>query len=178
MSLLGSLLVASPTMRDANFAGTVVLVCAHEQEGALGVVLNRPTELPVAEHLPEWSGRVAPPAVVFVGGPMQVEVAIAIATTAGDVAEWTAVVGDAGIIDVSSVPADASIARARVFAGYAGWDAAQLEAEVIAGDWLVVPATRDDPFDPDPAGLRRRVLARQTDNTRFYTSFPDDPRLN
>lgn len=178
MSFVGKLLVASPMMGDPNFVGGVVLVCAHDPEGALGVLLNRPTELAVADHLPEWGDRVVPPSVVFLGGPVQVEVAVGIATAGAALADWTAVVGDTGMIDLSSVASGTTVGRARVFAGYAGWGAGQLEAEVGAGDWLVVPAHPDDPFDADPAGLRRRVLARQADSKRFYADYPADPRLN
>jgi putative transcriptional regulator len=178
MGLVGSLLVASPLMGDANFAGGVVLVCAHDPDGALGLLINRPTEMAVADHLPEWRQQVADPPVVFLGGPVQVDVAIGIATADAALSDWTAVVGDTGMIDVASMPAEAAVHRVRVFAGYAGWGAGQLESEIDGGDWLVVPAHPDDAFDPDPAGLRRRVLARQTDATRLYADYPGDPRLN
>ena len=177
MSLVGQLLIASPMLADANFADGVVLICVHDPEGAVGVVLNRPTELAVAEHLPDWGDAAVPPAVVFLGGPVQIEVAIGIATLASGVTEWTAVVGDTGVIDLGSV-SSGLVGRARIFAGYAGWGEGQLDAEVTRGDWIVVPADPDDPFDADPTGLRRRVLSRQTDATRFYADYPDDPGLN
>lgn len=178
MSFVGSLLVASPLMRDPNFAHRVVLVCAHDGEGALGVVVDHPTELTVADHLPDWADRVGSPGVVFLGGPVQVDVIVGIATVMDATDDCTTVIGDTCIIDLSSVAPDTAVRRARVFAGYAGWGAGQLESEIAAGDWIVVPAHPDDAFDPDPAGLRRRVLLRQPDHTRLYADFPGDLHLN
>src|SRR5881394_3626132 len=75
-SLVGHLLVATPSLRDPNFERTVVLLVAHEDGGALGVVLNRATEVPVSEVLESWAALAGEPAVVFEGGPVQPEAAI------------------------------------------------------------------------------------------------------
>jgi putative transcriptional regulator len=177
MSLVGRLLIAAPNMFDENFVRAVVLICAHDENGALGVVLNRPTEIPVVDHLPEWVEAAASPPVVFLGGPVQVEVAVGLATSQSVIEEWTPVVGDTGLIDLSTC-SPGSVIRARVYAGYTGWGAGQLESEVDRADWLVVAAHADDPFDDDPPSLRRRVLARQSDSIRLYANYPEDPRLN
>jgi len=178
MSYAGHLLVASPALNDPNFAHTVVLVCAHdEDEGALGVVLNRPTALALTEHLPEWSSAAATPAVLFIGGPVQIDVALGLGTRVGPIEDWVDVVGDAGLVDLASVDPGA-IHRLRVFAGYAGWGQGQLDAEVARGDWFVVDALPTDPFTTDPGSLRRDVLRRQGDPLRLYADYPADPRFN
>jgi putative transcriptional regulator len=178
MSYAGHLLVATPALADPNFAQTVVLVCVHdEEEGALGVVLNRPTGLAITEHLPEWASLAVAPAVLFLGGPVQVDVALGLGTRVGPIDDWTAVVGDAGIVDLASVDPD-HVGALRVFAGYAGWGEGQLDAEVDRGDWFVVEADPADPFTPDPGRLRRDVLRRQGDPLRLYADYPADPRFN
>ncbi|MDX1384193.1 MAG: YqgE/AlgH family protein, partial [Thermoanaerobaculia bacterium] len=159
-SLKGTLLIASPVMMDPNFAGSVVLVCVHDDEGSVGLVLDRPTELSVADHLPAWARHATPPRVVFLGGPVNVEMAIGVGEAHSELTGWSPVVGTTGLIDLEAAePAD--VGRLRVFAGYAGWSAGQLDAEVAALDWVVVPAHPDDPFAEDPAVIRQRALARK-----------------
>src|SRR5439155_8820672 len=128
----GRLLVATPLLTDPNFDRTVVLMLEDNDEGALGLVLNRPSELVVEEPLPDWADLSAPPPVVFVGGPVSVSSVIALArrTQAPDELDetWTAVLGPIGVLDLT---ADATLLQAvvgdvRVFAGYAGWGAEQL----------------------------------------------------
>lgn len=177
MSLVGSLLVASPVMGDPNFTGSVVLVCAHDDDGAVGLVLDRPTGLPIAEHIPAWAASAANPAVVFLGGPVQMEMAVGLGEADATTAGWSPVVGTTGLIDFED--ADPSqVGRIRVFAGYAGWSAGQLDEEVASLDWIVVGAHPDDAFAPDPAGIRHRALVRRGGLFPAYDHFPDDPRLN
>ena len=179
-SLAGKLLVATPELVDPNFFRTVVLIVEHDDvEGALGVVLNRPSDAQVAEYLPEWASYTAPP-VVHVGGPVTPDVAIGIVDTPVEPPEsWTPVVGDIGLFDLSTSPAEVGgVVRARVFAGYAGWVAGQLEAELLVRSWFVVDAAADDVFTDDPAGLWRRVLRRQQGPLSWYADYPPDPALN
>jgi len=171
------LLVATPVMEDPNFAEAVVLVCAHDEEGTVGLVLDRPTAIPVDDHLPRWAERAAAPSVVFLGGPVQMDVAIGIADGNATVPGWTEVIGTSGLIDLETGDRDAP-GRVRIFAGYAGWAAGQLEHELSALDWIVVSGHPDDPFDPDPEGLRRRALHRKGGLFPAYLQYPDDPALN
>jgi putative transcriptional regulator len=171
------LLIATPVMGDPNFVGSVVLVCAHDDDGAVGVVLDNPTELRVDDHLLEWAGNVPEPGLVFLGGPVQIEMAIGLGEGDASIAGWTPVVGGTGLVDFEDADPGA-IGRVRVFAGYAGWSAGQLEAEVAALDWIVVAAHPDDPFDPDPDGLRRRALVRKGGLFPAYDTYPADPGLN
>ncbi|MEX1208674.1 MAG: YqgE/AlgH family protein [Acidimicrobiia bacterium] len=177
MSLVGNLLIATPVMGDPNFVDTVVLVCAHDEAGAVGVVLDRPTGIAVEDHLPDWSANAADPAMVFLGGPVQVEVAIVVAEGDATVSGWTPVVGTAGLIDLEGSDPD-SIGRVRVFAGYSGWGAGQLESEIASLDWIVVPAHPDDAFAADPSGIRARALHRKGGLYPAYLQYPDDPALN
>src|SRR5215471_1940259 len=125
-SLVGHLLVATPNLRDPNFERTVVLLVAHEEGGALGVVLNRATEVAVGEVLGEWGGIASEPSVVFEGGPVQPEAAICLArvrSSSGETKGFSRVDGPIGTVDLSSDP-DAmreQLVEVRVFAGYAGW---------------------------------------------------------
>ncbi len=179
--LAGKLLVASPMLADPNFFRTVVLVCEHTDEGALGVVLNRQSGADVGEFLPAWTEHLVEPGVVFVGGPVQREVAVGVARVGlAEPAEgWTPVLGDMGLLDLGGSPLDVpDLKGLRVFSGYAGWGPGQLDAEVADDDWFVVAAEPDDPFRDDPATLWRRVLRRQRGNLRLYADFPPHPSLN
>ena len=170
--LAGRLLVAAPTLIDPNFYRTVVLMLQHDEEGAVGVVLNRPSDEEVAAHLPDWSGALAVPPVVFVGGPVQPEVAIGLVDTEGE----SSVLGGVGVADLAAGPPDG--VRARIFSGYAGWGPGQLEAELDERAWIVVEADQGDVFDSDPERLWSRVLRRQPGILRMLATYPIDPALN
>lgn len=177
----GRLLVATPLLDDPNFARAVVLVLEHGGEGAFGVVLNRPTDVTVAEAVPDWESVAAAPAVVFGGGPVSPESVIALArgrATGGD--GWIPVLGDLGTVDIGRDPADvgAEVHSLRIFVGYAGWAAGQLEAEIDVGAWFVVDARTDDAFTTKPAELWRRVLRRQRGRLAMFAWYPTDPETN
>ena len=185
-SLKGRLLVASPLMGDPNFERTVVFMLEHGEPGAVGLVLNRPSELEVAEPLPGWSRFAAHPAVVFVGGPVTPSGAICVARIAedavgveGKAAEgWTQVVGQLGVFDLELDPdvAGGPIEELRLFGGYAGWGEGQLEGELAEHAWIVVDSEPTDPFTSDPEGLWKAVLRRQPGRERLLAWFP--PRLS
>jgi putative transcriptional regulator len=177
----GILLVASPALVDPNFYRAVVLLLEYDEDGAVGVVLDRPLELDVDEHLPAWHDYLAPPHRVFEGGPVQRETAIGVAhrPAAEAVETWRPVLGGVGLVDVSLEPADiGEIEEARIFAGYAGWGAGQLDMELAVGSWFPVEGMRDDVFDPVPASLWRRVLRRQHPHIARYADYPTDLRSN
>jgi putative transcriptional regulator len=179
----GRLLVATPLLTEPTFSRTVVQLLQHtEQDGALGVVVNRPTEAPLADVLPGWALLAPDPVVVFGGGPVQPSVAICLGRLSlGAVEEPSCVpVPGApwlGTLDLDLDPAD-PVQEVRVFSGYAGWSAGQLEAEVEEGGWWVVDALPGDCFSSRPELLWRQVLRRQPMPLLLAASYPDDPTLN
>ena len=182
-TLTGRLLVATPSLEDPNFDRTVVLLLQHDDvDGAMGLVLNRPSGLPLEEELGDWGELAAPPGEVFIGGPVQPEVAIALGwlEPGREVPEGVQPVMDGlGVVDLRRSPADVPGLRAvRVYAGYAGWAAGQLEGEIATGSWFTLDADPADPATADPDGLWRDVFRRQSDRLRMLATFPDDPSLN
>jgi putative transcriptional regulator len=174
----GKLLVATPDLRDPNFSRTVVLMLEHGTEGALGVVLNRPIELRVAEVLPDWADLTAAPACLFVGGPVAPTSVIGLGRGEGPLFET--LFDGLGTLDLDLDP-DAYapvITGLRVFVGYAGWSPGQLELELAAGGWLVLALDPSDPFTPDPSRLWQQVLRRQGGRTAMFASAPEDPSTN
>lgn len=183
MNLTGQLLVATPSLRDPTFHRTVVLLLDHGVDGGLGVVLNRPLDVDVEAVLPPWQPWVTAPGRLFQGGPVSLDSALGLVGVPGDGPEPTGVRrinGSLGLIDLDTDPVDvvSVLSGVRVFAGYAGWSAGQLEREIEEGSWYVVDSEPRDPFVDEPEQLWRSVLRRQTGELAFVASFPDDPDLN
>lgn len=177
MSLRGRLLVATPGLVDLNFAHTVVLLLEHsEEEGALGVVLNRPSPVTLAEAIPDWASVASHPPVVFIGGPVQRQAIVALARGVLDPDAFQPVLDTVGVVDLGRDPDTVGVVEdLRVFSGYAGWAPGQLEQELELGGWWVVDSHPDDPFDADPERLWGRAVRRQGG---VYRHFPDDVRAN
>jgi putative transcriptional regulator len=186
----GRLLVATPVLGDPNFRRTVVLIVEHEEEqGTLGVVLNRPTEVPVGQVLEPWTDLATTPSVVFSGGPVAPTSALALALVPGtdEPIGWHPLDGPPakamsrlGLVDLDAPPGLLSdaIARLRVYAGYAGWGAGQLQAEIDEGAWYVLPADPVDAFSADPVKLWPAILRRQGGELAYVATYPDDPSQN
>lgn len=179
-SLRGQLLIAGATLPDPNFSRTVVLVCEHAEDGALGIVLNRPGELAVEEAAPELVAIAGDDAVIDSGGPVQPEALLVLAEFDDPLLAGLPIVGDVGLIgDGHTIEELApAIRRARVFAGYAGWGPGQLDAELARDDWFVAPAGVDDIFNPDADELWARVLSRKGAHYALVARMPVDPRVN
>lgn len=182
-SLKGKLLVATPALREPTFGKTVIVLLEHGAEaGALGVVVNRPTDVPVADVVPPVADLVSPPDVLFAGGPVSPQTAIALAnTTPAARGEGLApVIPPLATVDLDADPAllAASLRSLRVFSGYAGWSPGQLEAEIAEGSWYVIESLPDDPFVADPSQLRAVVLRRQGWPLAAAAHSPLDPALN
>ncbi len=187
--LAGRLLVATPVLADPNFRRTVILVVEHEpREGTLGVVLNRPTDVPVGRVLEPWSDLVTDPPLVFRGGPVAPDSALALALVPGndEPLGWhpldgaPAVMSRLGLVDLDTPPdlLTAAIKQLRVYAGYAGWGPGQLKAEIAEGAWYVLPAEPADAFSGEPGTLWSAVLRRQGGEIAFTATYPDDPTQN
>lgn len=171
-SLRGQLLIAAPALFDW-FRRSVVLVLAHGEEGAMGVVLNRTTDTRVADAVPALA-ELAGEEVVRLGGPVSPESVVALAEFE-DVGEaGTAVVGGLGTLDPDA--ANASLLRLRVYAGYAGWGAGQLDGELEQGAWIVESASPEDPFRN--GDLWSDVLRRKGAGYSVMATMPADPSLN
>jgi putative transcriptional regulator len=177
-SLQGHLLVSSPALVDPNFRRTVVLIAHHDEDGAMGLVLTRPSEVKVADAVPALEVLAESDAVVSVGGPVQPEAFMVLAEF-DDLDEAAApIIGSIGFMPAEAEPEELSIRRMRVFAGYAGWGAGQLEAELDEPSWIVVPAEPGDAFADDPDELWRTVLERKGGKYALIASMPFDPTLN
>lgn len=179
-SLKGKLLIASPTLVDGNFARAVVLIAEHGEEGAMGLILNRPSEAMVAESVEELGDVVGAGETVYVGGPVQTDAVMVLAEFDEPKLAAALVVADVGFL-----PAEADLAelsgrtrRARVFAGHAGWGPGQLESELEEGSWIVADADADDAFDDDPEDLWGVVLERKGGPYALLARIPDDPSVN
>ena len=177
-SLQGKLLVSSPALVDPNFRKTVVLITHHDDEGAMGLVLSRPSEVPAEEAVPALGGLPGAADPVFVGGPVQPEAFMALAEFEDVDESAAAIFGDVGFMPAEAEPADLDVRRMRLFAGYAGWGPGQLEAELAEPSWIVVTAEASDPFANDPDELWREVIHRKGGPFSLMENMPFDPGLN
>ncbi len=178
--------MATPALEDPNFHHTVLVMLAFSAaEGALAVVLNRPNEVPVDVILPGWGDLASAPSSLFVGGPVGRDSLIGLAERKDGVAQledgFSAVAeGRLGTVDLHRQPYEMApgVARLRIFTGHSGWAAGQLEGELAAGGWLVLPRTDDDVFTADPDGLWKRVLRRQGGRIAMYANAPPNLSMN
>jgi putative transcriptional regulator len=191
--LAGYLLVATPRLADPNFSRRVVLVLDHGELGALGIVLDRPGGVGVGELMPQWEAWATAPSELFTGGPVGRNALIGlvrlhsrqVADEGGPLCPegWKLLVDGerpVGTVDLGAdpTPVAGGFVGVRLFSGYAGWDAGQLEAEIEEGSWYIVTAEERDPISADPEGLWRRVLRRQGGALAVVSGFPEDPAMN
>ncbi len=178
-SVRGQLLIAGPTLLDPNFHRTVVLMVEHSPEGALGLVLNRPSESNVREVVSELEEVLTADSPVFVGGPVQPGGLIVLARFPEPEAAALVSFADVGILQ-ADVPLDdpPDLLAARAFAGHAGWGPGQLDDELERGDWILEPATVDDAFTEDPHELWSAVLTRKGGSYALVARMPPDPSVN
>jgi len=179
----GRLLIATPMLVDPNFDHTVVLLLDLDDTGALGVVLNRPSQVPVLTILPDWHDRVPEPDVIFQGGPVATDSALAVAYVNGPDEEpigFRRVFDSTGIVDLDT-PAElltSIVVGMRIFAGYAGWGPGQLQAELEEGSWITVDSAHHDVFGAAPDRLWSTVLRRQPGELAWLSTMPIDPTHN
>lgn len=185
VSYAGKLLVAGPELLDPNFYRTVVLICLHDEEGAFGLVLNRPLEERIVDHLPAWGEWASAPPVFFQGGPVDPTSIVGLGRARDAEAFSIPVSADGvsrgiGLLNLGREPGDwmEAVDAVRIFAGYAGWGAGQLEAEVAQNAWFVVDALSGDPFTAMPESLYRDVLRRQPGELAMFAFLPADPSVN
>lgn len=167
--MAGRLLIAAPGLEDPNFGGAVVYVIDHDDNGAVGVVINQPTETPIALHFEALAGYVSAPDVFFVGGPVAPDTVVGV----GRVGERLT------IVDLDAVTnGDVVVDGLRLFAGYSGWGSRQLDTELLRNDWIVVEGFDGDVFAPRPEDLWREILRRQGGAVARLSLYPDSPMVN
>ena len=179
----GRLLLAGPGLEDPNFRRTVVFMVEHNDDGALGLVLNRPSPIDLAEAIPHWADLAAEPAAVFVGGPVEQGSVIGLGHVVVDETPpgLTPIRGGIAALDLDADPVRlvGDLAGVRLFSGYAGWGPGQLDDEIALGGWLIVDAEAGDITTTHPDDLWRTVLARQPDpDLALLALFPDDLSAN
>jgi putative transcriptional regulator len=154
----GQLLIANPTLMDPNFRHSVVLICEHNDQGTLGLILNRPTDVLLSEALPALSILKATSYVLFWGGPVQQSTVLMLFRLTQVPTEpkevMTGVYLGAGPDTLTQVITQPNPTETfRAYAGYAGWAVGQLEHEMAMGSWALVSGDGSTIFDRDPSTL-------------------------
>jgi putative transcriptional regulator len=179
-SARGQLLIAGPTLLDPNFWRTVVLVIEHNDEGALGLVLNRSSETTVGDAVPQLEELVDLEERLFIGGPVQPAAVIVLAEFEDPDDAALIAFDDIGVLGTGSSPEPvaAGVRTGRAFVGHAGWGPSQLDDELERGDWILEQARREDAFSRRPERLWSEVLTRKGGSYALVARMPPDPTLN
>ena len=177
-SARGQLLIAGPTLLDPNFWRTVVLVVEHNEEGALGLVLNRPSETVVSDAVPELAELIDGDKLLYIGGPVQPAAVVVLARFEDPSDSALIAFDDVGVLASGDPNEDAGVIEGRAFVGHAGWGAGQLDAEIQRGDWILEPAQRGDAFSESPRDLWASVLTRKGGSYALVARMPPDPSSN
>jgi putative transcriptional regulator len=179
-SVRGQLLVAGPALLDPNFWRTVVLIVEHNDEGALGLVLNRPSETSVGEAVPQLSELLDPTQQLFIGGPVQPSAVIVLAEFEDPTDAALIAFDDVGVLGTgpSEEELTAGIRAGRAFLGHAGWGPGQLDGELERGDWILEPAQLEDAFSIEARRLWSEVLTRKGGSYALVARMPADPSMN
>jgi putative transcriptional regulator len=179
-STRGQLLIAGPTLVDPNFWRTVVLIVDHSDEGALGLVLNRPSETTVGEAVPALGELVDPDQALYIGGPVQPSSVMVLAQLEDPDDAALISFADVGVIGTGTDPDQppAGVRQGRAFVGHSGWGPGQLDSELGRGDWITTPARLTDAFTPEPRELWPEVLTRMGGSYALVARMPPDPSVN
>jgi putative transcriptional regulator len=172
-SLRGKLLIAAPSLFD-YFRRSVILVLEHTDEGAMGVVLNRRSETRVSEVVPALAALPGAEEAVYVGGPVAPGSVVALGEFDDPAEAGTHVTGSLGTLDPDRP--SPSLQRLRVYAGYAGWSAGQLDEELEEGAWIVERADAEDPFTE--GDIWSEALRRKGGEYSLLATMPGDPSVN
>jgi putative transcriptional regulator len=177
-SARGHLLVAGPTLLDPNFWRTVVLVVEHSDEGALGLVLNRPSETVVSDAVPELEDLIDGDELLYIGGPVQPAAVVVLARFEDPSDSALIAFEDVGVLASDESTESANIVEGRAFVGHAGWGSGRLDSEIERGDWILEPARRGDAFTESPQDLWASVLTRKGGSYALVARMPPDPSSN
>lgn len=158
----GNFLIASRTLRDPNFVQSVILLLEYGSEGAMGIIINRPTQMALSSMLPEIESLEQRPDTVWLGGPVSRWQMILLMRSEQELEGSRKVFEDvyfsaSRVVLESLVDEDVEF---RVYAGYAGWSAGQLEQEMTRGGWLILPGDAAMVFDEAPDELWQELVQR------------------
>ncbi|MEE2035073.1 YqgE/AlgH family protein [Rhodococcus chondri] len=181
----GSLLVSSAELSEPTFRRTVVYVVEHNEAGSFGVVLNRISDTAVDAVLPQWADLAVEPGALFVGGPVHRSSALClgllrVGANIDDVPGFRRVDGRVVLVDLDSDPDMIAgyVHGVRIFAGYAGWSAGQLDGELRNDDWMLISALPQDIVAPPHIDLWARVLRRQPLPLALLATHPIEVERN
>lgn len=181
----GHLLVAAPNLGCEDFNRTVVLVLEHSETGSFGVVLNRRSDLAVANALEDWAPLASKPQAFYIGGPLHPQSAIAVGVSAPGVdvdshPHLRRIASRIVQINLESDPEEVAqeLSGLRLFVGYSEWAPGQLDEEIERGDWYVTPALPSDVVSPGASDLWLDVMRRQPMPLPLFSTFPEYPEDN
>ena len=179
-SARGQLLIAGPALVDPNFWRTVVLVVEHSEEGAFGLVLNRPSETSVGEAVAELDEVIDPSEPLFIGGPVQPSSVVILGHFEDPDDAALLAFDDVGVLGTATSLEEMSVGvrTARAFVGHSGWGAGQLDSELERGDWILEPARIEDAFSARARDLWASVLTRKGGSYALVARMPPDPSVN
>ncbi len=178
----GDLLISEPFLPDPNFERTVIYICEHNEEGSFGFVLNRPSELKFDDIIAEVEDFDM---TMYIGGPVQHDT-LHFIHRASDIIDDGVIIKEnlcwggnfeqlKALINTKQI----NEKDFRFFIGYSGWGAGQLQEELDANSWIVLPnATEKQIFDIPPDQLWRTILKDMGGRFKMYSNYPSDPRLN
>jgi putative transcriptional regulator len=179
----GVFLVAAPSLRDPNFRQSVVLLCEHGPEGALGVVVNRPTAMSISEALPQVPILEGSSHVLYAGGPVQTNQVMLLyrgdqlPENSHHVFDGVCLGGDMNMVE-RILTAAGTTESFRAYIGYSGWGPGQLENEMKTGSWITLPADPALLFEKDPSRVWGEILLSLGEEYRLYAEMPFDPSYN
>ena len=174
----GMFLIASPKLQDPNFARSVVLLIDYGQNGAMGLVINRPTDMKLSRVFPDIDGLQNRTEILFFGGPVQLDSVFILIRSDSQTLNSIPRLKNlylSGDTSALGQILDNKRQEARVYAGYAGWAPEQLEAEIARGDWSVVPADAQTVFDAVPAEIWEKLMNRgKIRSVRYHRQIWND----
>jgi putative transcriptional regulator len=160
----GRFLVAARELADPNFARSVVLLGQYEEKGAMGLTINRPSAMTIGEALAGFKAAKERKDPAYLGGPVVRTGVLALVRSASKPDDAKPVFGDVYLVStrplLEKLLATADATRLRVYLGYAGWGAGQLEMELEIGSWHVISADAATVFDTSPASVWPRLIKR------------------
>ena len=177
----GKILISEPFLNDPNFKRTIILLTEHNEEGSVGFIMNKPTELSFNDAIDDFPDFESP---IYFGGPVQLNT-LQFIHKAGNIIEGSIEIMP-GLFwggNFESLKEQMEIGRLkpedfRFFIGYSGWDEGQLLEEMKINSWIVADAKIDDIFSDQPDSLWRDILKSMGKKFAILASFPENPSVN